>query len=276
MDKSLCVAIQGIRGSYHHVAVEKFFGRETDFVECAVFKDVPEAIENGKADYGVMAIENSIAGSLLQNHKLLGLHGQKIIGEVYVHIEHCLLANPGVRIEDLTEVESHPMAILQCENFFSQYPEIRLLESNDTARSARMVASKKLRATGAIASELCARLFGLDVLARGIQTMSNNYTRFFVIGHSGEEIPPDADKASLRFVTKHESGSLSKILSVLAMHGLNLTKIQSVAIMERPWEYAFYADVMFPSLSTFNAAIEVVSHQTEQLEIQGIYKHNES
>ncbi|MDD4819987.1 MAG: prephenate dehydratase [Flavobacteriales bacterium] len=274
MEKILTIAIQGIKGSYHHVAVEKYFGREADFVECATFKEVPQAIEDGVADFGVMAIENSIAGSLLQNHKLLGLYGQKIIGEVYVQINHCLLANKGVRIEDLTEVESHPMAILQCENFFQQYPEIRLLESNDTARSARMVATKKMKTTGAIASELCARLFGLEILGRNIQTMTNNYTRFFVVGHANEQIPKDADKASIRFVSKHESGSLARILSVFAMHGLNLTKIQSVAIMERPWEYAFYADVMFPSLPTFMSAMEVVSHQTEELEIQGIYKHN--
>ena len=274
MERNLTIAIQGIRGSYHHVAVEKYFGQEADFVECATFKEVPLAIENGVADYGIMAIENSIAGSLLQNHKLLGLYGQKIIGEVYVQINHCLLANKGVRIEDLTEVESHPMAILQCENFFQQYPEIRLLESNDTARSARMVASKKMKTTGAIASELAARLFGLEVLGKNIQTMSDNYTRFFVLGHAGEKTPDDADKASLRFVSKHESGSLAKILSVFAMHGLNLTKIQSVAIMERPWEYAFYVDVMFPSLSTFESVMEVVSHLTEELEIQGIYKHN--
>lgn len=274
MEKHLTVAIQGIRGSYHHVAVEKYFGREADFVECVNFKHVPQAIEQGRADYGIMAIENSIAGSLLQNHKLLGLHGQKIVGEVYVQIDHCLLANPGVRIEDIREVESHPMALLQCENFFAQYPEIRLLESDDTARSARHVASKKLRETAAIASELSARLFGLEILAHSIQTMKNNYTRFFVIGPAGEPIPDDADKASIRFVTRHESGSLARILNVFAMHGLNLTKIQSTAIMERPWEYAFYADVMFPSQATLHAALEVVSHQTEELDIQGIYKHN--
>ncbi len=274
MEKNLTVAIQGIRGSYHHVAVEKYFGVEADFVECVNFKGVPLAIEEGRADYGVMAIENSIAGSLLQNHKLLGLPGQKIVGEVYVQIDHCLLANPGVRMEDITEIESHPMALLQCGNFLDQYPEIRLMESDDTARSARKVASKKLRTTAAIASELCSRLFGLEILGQGIQTMKNNYTRFFVIGHSGDPVPDDADKASIRFVTKHEAGSLAKILNVFAMHGLNLTKIQSVAIMERPWEYAFYADVMFPSLATFHAALEVVSHQTEELDIQGIYKHN--
>lgn len=274
MEKHLTVAIQGIRGSYHHVAVEKYFGVETDFVECVHFKQVPEAIEEGRADYGVMAIENSIAGSLLQNHKLLGLHGQKIIGEVYVQIDHCLLANPGVRMEDISEIESHPMALLQCGNFLDQYPDIRLMESDDTARSARKVASRKLRTTAAIASELCSRLFGLEVLAHSIQTMKNNYTRFFVLGHGGEPIPEDADKASLRFVAKHESGSLARILNVFAMHGLNLTKLQSVAIMERPWEYAFYADVMFPSLATFYASLEVVSHQVEELDIQGIYKHN--
>ena len=257
MEKHLTVAIQGIRGSYHHVAVEKYFGVETDFVECVHFKQVPEAIEEGRADYGVMAIENSIAGSLLQNHKLLGLHGQKIIGEVYVQIDHCLLANPGVRMEDISEIESHPMALLQCGNFLDQYPDIRLMESDDTARSARKVASRKLRTTAAIASELCSRLFGLEILAHSIQTMKNNYTRFFV-----------------RFVAKHESGSLARILNVFAMHGLNLTKLQSVAIMERPWEYAFYADVMFPSLATFYASLEVVSHQVEELDIQGIYKHN--
>lgn len=276
MERKLTVAIQGIRGSYHHVAVEKYFGVETDFVECVHFKQVPQAIDQTRADYGVMAIENSIAGSLLQNHSLLGLPGQKIVGEVYVQINHCLLACPGVRMEDISEVESHPMALLQCGNFLDQYPEIRLVESDDTARSARRVASSRSRTRAAIASELCAPLFGLQVLARSIQTMKNNYTRFFVIGHQNEPVAADANKASIRFVAKHESGSLARILNVLAMHGLNLTKLQSVAIMERPWEYAFYADVMFPSLPTFHAALEVVSHQVEQLDVQGIYKHNTS
>ena len=274
MEKNITVAIQGIRGSYHHVAVEKFFGQDAEFVECATFKQVPEALEKGEADYGVMAIENSIAGSLLQNHKLLGLYDQKIIGEVYVRINHCLLASRGVKIEDLTEVESHPMALLQCDNFLSHHPEIRLLESDDTARSARKVASRKMRHMGAIASELCARLFDMDILARNIQTMNDNYTRFFVIGHKNTPQVENADKASIRFVARHESGSLAKILSVFAMHGLNLTNIQSVAIMERPWEYAFHADVMFPSLATFDSCMEVVSHQVQEMEILGIYKHN--
>ena len=171
MEKHLTVAIQGIRGSYHHVAVEKYFVFEWDFVECVQFKWVPEGIEGGRADYGVMAIENSIAGSLLENHKVLGLHGQKIIGDVYVQIDHCLLANPGVRMEDISEIESHPMALLQCGNFLDQYPVIRLMEGDDTARSVRKVASRKLRTTAAIASELCSRLFGLAIPAPSVPTM---------------------------------------------------------------------------------------------------------
>lgn len=267
------VAIQGIKGSYHHKAANIFFDEEVDLLECDTFKEIPKHIRHKNAQYGIMAIENSIAGSLLQNYKLLGQTNQCILGEVYIPIEHCLLVNKGVKIEDLKEVHSHPMAILQCEQFFEDYPHIKLVESTDTADSAKLIAENKAKHIGAIASEIAGDIYGLEALKKNIQTIKNNYTRFFVIGTDKiDKESPDINKASLRMIVGHETGSLSKVLSILSIHGINLTKIQSVPIMDRPWQYSFYVDLVFPTYATFESVLEVLKHQTEDVELLGVYK----
>lgn len=268
------VAIQGIKGSYHHQAAKMFFGEEVDLLECTNFKEIPESLSNGSAEFGVMAIENSIAGSLLQNYKLLGRNGQCIIGEIYIPIEHSLLVENGQKIEDLVEVHSHPMAILQCEKYFEQYPHIKLVESTDTANSAKEVSEGKFENVGAIAGEIAGKIYGLEALETNIQTIKNNYTRFFIISNNKDDCDsnPNINKASLKMAVGHETGSLSKVLSILSIHGLNLTKIQSVPIIDKPWQYSFYVDLVFPTYDTFKSVMEVLKHQTENIELLGVYK----
>lgn len=256
------------------MAAESFFGTNIELMECELFKQIPEAILTGEVDYGLMAIENTIAGSLLQNYRLLQRDSLKIIGEVYIPIHHQLLVLNGQKISEITEVHSHPMALLQCEQFFEEYPHIKLIESVDTSLAAKQVKEGGLKNRGAIASKLAAEIFNLKTLAADIHTYENNYTRFFVISktENGSAQLDDINKASLRVVLNHEQGSLAKVLSVFLMHGINLTKIQSVPIMNRPWEYAFYIDLEIPSVATFNAVREVLSHQVNQMDVLGMYK----
>jgi prephenate dehydratase len=268
------IAIQGIGGSYHHMAAEKFFGPKLELLECEFFKEIPESILSNHVDYGLMAIENTIAGSILQNYRLLQRDSLKIIGEVYIPIDHQLLVLNGQNISEITEVHSHPMALLQCEQFFEDHPHIKLIESVDTSQAAKEVKDGNIKNRGAIASKLAGKIFDLKVLAKDIHTFKNNYTRFFVIGRDEDHsIQPDnINKASLKIVLKHEQGSLAKVLSVFLMHGINLTKIQSVPIMNRPWEYEFYIDVEIPSIETFNAVLEVIGHQVNSINVLGMYK----
>ena len=268
------VAIQGIKGSYHHQAAKMFFGEDVDLVECVNFKEIPNHINSGNAEFGVMAIENSIAGSLLQNYKLLGLLGQSIVGEIYIPIEHSLLVVGDQKIEDILEVHSHPMAILQCENFFDQYPHIKLVESDDTANSAKEISESRKKGIGAIAGKIAGDIYGLDTIADNIQTIKNNYTRFFII--TKEEVSGSANdnisKASLKMTLSHESGSLSKVLALFSIHGLSLTKIQSVPIIDKPWKYSFFVDVVFPRYETFQSVLGILEHETEKVELLGTYR----
>lgn len=268
------IAIQGIEGSYHHMAAEQFFGPRLELLECEYFKEIPESIISNQVDYGLMAIENTIAGSILQNYRLLQRNSLKIIGEVYIPIDHQLLVLNGQNISEINEVHSHPMALLQCEQFFEDHPHIKLIESVDTSQAAKEVKEGSKRNRGAIASKLAGKIFDLKVLAKDIHTFKNNYTRFFVIGRDEDHsFQPDIiNKASLKLVLKHEQGSLAKVLSVFLMHGINLTKIQSVPIMDSPWEYAFYIDIEIPSIETFNAVLEVISHQANSINVLGMYK----
>lgn len=256
------------------MAAKSFFGSAIELKKCEFFKQIPDAIISAKVDFGLMAIENTIAGSLLQNYRLLQREQLKIIGEVYIPIHHQLLVLNGQRISEITEVHSHPMALLQCEQFFEDYPHIKLIESADTSLSAKELKAGGIKNRGAIASKLAAEIFDLKTLAADIHTYENNYTRFFVISKNTDHSVDvdDVNKASLRVVLNHEQGSLAKALSVFLMHGINLTKIQSVPIMNRPWEYAFYIDLEIPSIATFNAVREVLSHQVNQLDVLGMYK----
>jgi len=236
------------------------------------------ALKKNKADHGIMAIENSIAGSILPNYSLLKDSPMKIIGEVYMRIRQNLVALPGQSIEDLHEVFSHPMAILQCQVFFDQFDNIKLIESMDTALSAKKIRDEKLTGIGAIASYLAAEKYELEVVASGIETNKKNYTRFLILGNGqhGTMSRDEINKASLHFALSHSIGSLSKILSILSYYDINLSKIQSMPIMGEDWEYQFYVDVEFSDWDLYKKSIEAIEPFTSDLGILGEYKRGRS
>jgi prephenate dehydratase len=266
-------AIQGYEGSFHQVAAQQFFGKNVEVIPCATFREVIKIAGNKKeSDGGIMAIENSIAGSILPNYNLLQKSNLKIIGEIYLQIKQNLLVNPGVKLEDIREVHSHPMAIQQCLEYLDKH-NWKLIETDDTALSARHIHQHKSKHIAAIASKLAADLFKLDILASNIHTLKNNYTRFLVL--QGEDIAKqvnDADKASVNFHTDHSRGSLARVLTKIAEHGINLSKLQSFPIPGSDFKYSFHADMEFDSLEQFNKVIEQIKPLTAGLNIYGVYK----
>jgi len=267
------VSIQGYEGSFHQVAAQQFFGKDTVVVSCATFKDVIKIASNKKeSDGGVMAIENSIAGSILANYNLLQKSNLKIIGEIYLHIKQNLLVNPGVTLEDIREVHSHTMALQQCYDFLDKY-KWKLVETEDTALSAKHVHQHKSKHIAAIASKLAAELFQLEVLASGIQTMKNNYTRFLMLQRQDvAQTVNDANKASVNFQTDHSRGSLAKVLTKIAEGGINLSKLQSFPIPGTDFKYSFHADMEFESINQFETVIDQIKPLTEEVKIYGVYK----
>jgi len=271
------VAIQGVYGAFHDMAAIHYFGKEnTELIAMNTFSDVFMSLRQGMAEYGILAIENSIAGSILPNYALLRESGMKISGEIYLKIEQNLLALPGQTIADITEVYSHPMAILQCQEFFKKYPQIKLIDSLDTALSAKIIEEKGLPGTGAIASEYAAERYHLQILARGIQDHDVNYTRFLIVGRNGLAPRHMVNKASLHFALAHRIGSLAKVLSILSYFELNLTKIQSLPIAGKEWEYQFYADVVFDDYTCYQQALEAIGPFTSGLGILGEYIKGET
>lgn len=267
------VSIQGYEGSFHQVAAQQFFGKETAVIPCATFKEVIRIANNKKeSDGGVMAIENSIAGSILANYNLLQKSNLKIIGEIYLQIKQNLLVNPGVKLEDIREVHSHTMALQQCYDFLDKY-KWKLVETEDTALSARHVHQHKSKHIAAIASKLAAELYQLDVIAPGIQTMKNNYTRFLMLQRQDIAHPVnDANKASVNFHTDHSRGSLAKVLTKIADGGINLSKLQSFPIPGSDFKYSFHADMEFDTIGQFENVIEQIKPLTEEVKIYGVYK----
>ncbi|KYP13425.1 prephenate dehydratase [Flavihumibacter sp. CACIAM 22H1] len=268
------VSIQGYEGSFHQVAAQQFFGRQVEVIPCATFREVIKIASSKKeSEGGVMAIENSIAGSILPNYNLLQKSNLQVVGEVYLQIKQNLLVNPGVQLEDIREVHSHPMAILQCLDFLEKY-NWKLIETEDTALSAKHIHQKHHKHAAAIASKLAADLFELDVLAPNIHTMRNNYTRFLILQRRdmASEIP-DANKASVNFHTDHSRGSLAKVLTRIAEGGINLSKLQSFPIPGSDWQYSFHADMEFDSLEQFRAVMEEIEPLTVSLQVYGIYKN---
>ncbi len=257
-NSQLKIGIQGIRASFHDLAARKFFSsREIDVVECDSFKRLCTTLANKEADFCMMAIENSIAGSILPNYSLLESYGFKILGETYLRIEMCLLALPGTKISDVRVVQSHPMAILQCEEFLSSLPGIQVLELADTAESAKLIADRKSQGTAAIANSLAARTYGLEVLRDGIETNHENYTRFLTICRAADySVKSSANKASIRFEAPHRPGSLADILDVLKRNSVNLTKIQSVPILGRPYQYSFHMDLEWEKSELYASAMK--------------------
>ena len=267
------VSIQGYEGSFHQDAARHFFGKEVVVIPCATFKDVIRIAANKKeSNGGVMAIENSIAGSILPNYNLLQKSNLRIVGEVFLHIKQNLLVNPGVRLEDIREVHSHPMALQQCLEFLDKY-DWKLVETEDTALSAKLLHQHRNRHAAAIASKLAAELFQLEIIAPNIHTLKNNYTRFLILKPEAETVKiNDADKASVNFHTDHSRGSLAKVLTKIADGGINLSKLQSFPIPGSDWKYSFHADMEFDSLDQFNDVITNIKPLTEELIIYGVYK----
>lgn len=267
------VSIQGYEGSFHQVAARQFFGKDVDVIPCATFRDVVKiAAAKKESDGGVMAIENSIAGSILPNYNLLQKSNLTVTGEVYLHIKQNLLVNRGVKLEDIREVHSHTMALQQCYGFLDKY-KWKLVETEDTALSAKHIHQHKSKHIAAIASKLAAELFDLEVIAPGIQTMKNNYTRFLVLQRDDMAAPvAGADKASVNFHTDHSRGSLAKVLTRIAEGGINLSKLQSFPIPGSDFKYSFHADMEFDSIERFEKVIEQVRPLTEALKIYGVYK----
>ncbi len=268
------IAIQGYEGSFHQVAAQCFFGKDVDVVPCATFKDVIKIAGNKtESDGGVMAIENSIAGSILPNYNLLQSSNLRIVGEIYLQIEQNLMVNPGVKLEDIREVHSHTMALQQCYDFLDKY-KWKLVETEDTALSARHIHQHKSKHIAAIASHLAAELFDLHIIAPSIQTLKNNYTRFLVLQRQNEAVSINgADKASVNFHTDHSRGSLAKVLTKIAEGGINLSKLQSFPIPGSDFKYSFHADMEFEDLSQFEDVIEKIKPLTKQIKIYGIYKN---
>ncbi|WP_010136837.1 prephenate dehydratase [Ochrovirga pacifica] len=266
------IAIQGIKGSYHHQVAESYFHSEIDLIECMTFTEMPELVVQNKADYAVMAIENSIAGAILPNYALIDESELKIVGEYYLGINHNLMAWPGQDISQIKKVYSHPMALLQCRSFFKDYPHIKLIEDADTAEVAKRIHEQGLKKTGAIASAKAAEIYELEVLATEIQTIKKNFTRFVIVQKKEGHSNLTATKASLKFVLKHQSGSLGEVLVLLAKHQVNLSKIQSLPIIDRPWEYAFFADLVFDDYQEYKNALQDINSKVSSLKILGEYK----
>lgn len=270
----LRVAIQGIKGSNHHQVAMDYFGKDIKLVECLSFDTMIEHICNGTADKGIMAIENSIAGSIIPNYNLVYHNNIHIIGEHYLSIHHNLMALKGVAIEQIEEVRSHPMALLQCKKFLKQYPKIKLVEDVDTAETARKIQEGQLKTIAAIAPKVAATLYDLNIIAPEIQTIKNNATRFIILKKVNKVLPKEEiNKASLRFITDHKRGSLATVLNVMSDCNLNLTKIQSLPVIETPWKYAFFVDVTFDEYQHFEKAKSLLEIMSEDFRLLGEYKN---
>ncbi|MCK8480855.1 prephenate dehydratase [Psychroserpens algicola] len=268
------VAIQGVKGSFHHIVSQQFFEDTVDVNECLTFDGVVDSILNAQSDAAIMAIENSIAGSIIPNYALIDTHNLHIVGEHYLDIQHHLMALPNQSISDIKEVYSHPMALLQCKAFFKQYPHIKLIEDKDTAEVAQRIQKHQLKHVAAIASRLAADLFELHIISESIQTIKHNETRFVIVKTKNSEISEaQINKASVKFELDHKRGSLATILNVLSDCKLNLTKIQSLPKIETPWKYAFFVDLTFETYKDFEKAKSIMAIMAQDFKILGEYKN---
>jgi prephenate dehydratase len=265
------ITIQGEPGSFHEVAARQYFNYdEIEIVPCSTFDLTLSRMVNGEAEYAVMAIENARSGSILQNYTLIRESGMKILGEHNLRIVQNLIALPGQTIDDIKEIRTHPIAIAQCMDFLNQHPGVTLIESEDTAGSARFISENNLEGVGAIASSHAAELYGLIILAAGIETYKQNYTRFVIVGPE-EHGNKRGDKVSICFSTGHKPGSLARVLVILAELEINLSKIQSVPRLNGEWEYLFYLDLEIHKNTSADVIRRVLEHHTGNLEILGVY-----
>ncbi|MDR2472469.1 MAG: prephenate dehydratase [Tannerella sp.] len=271
------VAIQGIRGSYHDVAAHKFFeGKDIEIIPCNSFRDVIKQIKEEPSTLGLMAIENTIAGSLLQNHELIRLGGCRIIGEYKLRISHSLAALKGTQLSDIKEIHSHPIALMQCSDFLDSLgTDVRRVEMGDTALSAKWIADNAMTGHAAVCGRQAADIYGLDVIAEGIETNKRNFTRFLALADEwyAEDIMQGKprNKASLVFALPHTAGSLSKVLTILSFYDMNLSKIQSLPIIGREWEYLFYADLVYNDFTRYKQSLDAIIPLTKDLKILGEY-----
>ncbi len=270
------VAIQGIKGSFHHKVAQDFFSEDVEVIDCNSFQDLVNHLIKGDATDAVMAIENSIAGSIIPNYALLDHHNLNIEGERYLAISQNLMVMPGQKLDDIHEVWSHPMALLQCKEFFKDKEHIRLVEDDDTAGAAKRIADGNLKGIGAIAGTTAASIYGLDVIAHDIQTIKDNSTRFFILNTNGRTEADVPDKASVKFLTDHKRGSLAAVLNVMSDCRLNLTKIQSLPVIETPWKYSFFVDVTFEDYADFEKAKKLLDIMAQEFKILGEYKNRKS
>lgn len=268
------IAIQGVSGCFHEIAAQQFYGKDITTLQCNQFKDLFASVEHGTADYGIVAIENTIAGSILENYLLLKKSKLKVIGEISLHITQNLMVLPGTKIEDITEVYSHPVAIQQTKDFFDNYTDIKLINWSDTASSAKKIAEEKLVHAGAIASESAAEMYGLDIIARQIQTHKQNYTRFLALSRSAVS-SEENNKASICFELTHQPGSLVDVLAIFKNNNVNMTKIQSLPILGSPYQYSFYVDVEWKNRSDYDKALANVLKLVSNLSVLGEYKRDE-
>lgn len=267
------IAIQGIKGSFHHQVAGEYFGADSDLDECMSFPELVQSLLTNKAGVGIMALENSIAGSIIPNYALIDRNGLHIIGEHYLNISMNLMVLKGQKLEDVKEVHSHPIALLQCADFFGAYPHIKLVESVDTAETAERITKNRLKDIAAVGSPMAAQLFGLDIIAADIHTIKSNKTRFVVVKTENSVIPKEAiNKASVKFELDDTPGSLATVLNVMNNCKLNLTKIQSMPIIERPFQYSFFADVTFAKYKHYEKAKAILEIMTTHFKVLGEYK----
>jgi prephenate dehydratase len=270
------VSIQGYEGSFHQIAAQEYLGKDTEVIPCNTFREVVKiAADSKQSDGGFMAIENSIAGSILPNYSLIQKSKLKIAGEIYLQIHQNLMVNPGVSIDEIREVHSHPMALLQCMDFLEKHSSWKLVETEDTALSAKHIHQHRSKHVAVIASKLAAELFNLHLIAPKIQSNKNNYTRFLFLQPSNVK-NEKANKASINFHTDHSRGSLAKVLTKIAEGDINLSKLQSVPIPEQEWKYSFHADMEFETIDQYERVMEKIEVITESLTVLGVYKRGKT
>ena len=268
------IAIQGIKGSFHHQVAQEYYEQNVMVDECMSFEELVDSLLSGKSDQAVMAIENSIAGPIIPNYALIDKNNLHIIGEHYLKIHQNLMALKGQKMEDITEVHSHPMAILQCMDFLKKYPNIKLVEDKDTAETARRIQEKQLKGIAAIASKTAAEMYDLEILAPEIQTIKNNMTRFVIIKKENSFVPAnEIRRASIKFELDHKRGSLAAVLNAMSDCKLNLTKIQSLPKIETPWKYSFFVDVTFEKYQDYAKAKSLLVIMAEYFKVLGEYKN---
>ncbi|WP_373522367.1 prephenate dehydratase [Aquiflexum sp.] len=265
------IAIQGIPGSFHHQVALNVFGADAEILGFRIFEEVAKSVSKGEADFGVLAIENSIAGAILPNYELIDRYNLLINDEYYLPISHNLMGLPGQQVDDLLEVRSHPMALLQCKKFFENHPAIQLIDDVDTASVAKRISEEKLLDIGAIASKTAAQTYGLKILAEDIQTVKYNFTRFIILQKDVVDLDFVPNKASIKVTVKNAKGILAKLLTRMSDFGLDLSKIQSIPVIEKPWEYAFFMDIQFDDYDAFQKAIQEINNNFGEVKIFGEY-----